>query len=406
MRLKVAIADPDELIQLEMLDVDPVLVSNSLTFLKNELNRATDRLGLKLNSGDSIISSYIDYRSNTVVLGVEGQNVNLARSELDSAEFSEAIKIVEDDGLFVLSGSVRGADGTRNLTWQQAYGGTRPCSIGASVEDGFVTAGHCGYTGNSIVDATQASLGTVQDSTWLDSEGPDVGYVETVAGLTPTAQVNGYTDGVFSISDEWAGIIEYPVGSTLCRYGQTSGGPICGTLSILDADVYYSAYSRTTTGISKVAGGCTSDGDSGGTWVAGTGQIQGTHIGGQPFTNGDACPTTFEYLFMQPIRHALDEFGVTMLTTHGSVAPQITDVNCPHSGSSGNRLYTCIVNSVDSQGEVQLLWTSDYGGSSTTTVFRKRCTVPSFITVALKATNPYGTDTKYYSFPCPNGPMP
>jgi len=273
------------------------------------------------------------------------------------------------------------------------------------VEDGFVTAGHCGYLGHSIGDASNNALGTVVGSTWpLPGSKPDVGHVQTSAGWTPTAQVNGYNDGVIPVSAEWGGVLEYPVGATLCRYGQTSGGPICGTLNQTNVSVEYAAYSIWTIGASRVVGGCTSDGDSGGTWVGGVGQIQGTHIGGQPYANFDACPTTFEYLYFQPIRDALDEYSVTVLIAHGANAPDITDVECPDLANSYYGRFVCRLNGVDSQGEPQAQWSSNVGGSTNKTYFRKNCTPPSTISVTLQVTNPYGTDTEYYSFPCPTNP--
>src|SRR5690606_31917608 len=61
---------------------------------------------------------------------------------------------------FPSSGVVRGADGTRNKTWELLKivdGGhyqAAPCSVGAMVEGGFVTAGHCMEPGDEIAVAT------------------------------------------------------------------------------------------------------------------------------------------------------------------------------------------------------------------------------------------------------------
>jgi len=402
MKLNVAIVDTDDLDLLEGLNVEPVLVSNSLTELQKLREQASDHVRSLESLGDSVLISYIDFRSNKVVLGIDRQHTVSARFSLNQEEFSDAIEVIEEEANFMLSADpFRAADGTRNLTWQQDHGGLRPCSIGAPVEDGYVTAGHCGYANNEIVDVNQDALGDVVNSQWEDTtNGPDIGYVQTNANWTPTAQVNGYTDGNFDISAEWGGIIKYPVGSTLCRYGQTTGGPNCSTLDQLDVDIAYSQ-TRTLAGMSLVDASCTSDGDSGGTWVAGAGQIQGIHSGGQAFAIGDQCPTTFDYLFFQPIRDALDEYSVTMLTEHGSNAPDLTDVECPDPGVSTYGRYYCGVNNVDSQGEVSFQWTATGGASSTKTYIVKKCSVHSTISVTLQATNPYGTDTKYYTFPCP-----
>lgn len=404
LKLKVAVADSSDLKLLEGLDVEPVLVNYSLANLRDRLHKAVDRVTLQGNVVGDTMKSYVDIRTNTAVLAINSNKVEAVKSVLNASEPSSQVEIVEDDGIPILSTEdVRGADGTRNLTWHQTYGGDWPCSIGASVEDGYVTAGHCGYDGNDMGDTDEDNLGEVQDSTWFDSSGPDVGYVNTTTGWLPAPKVNGYTDGEISVSAEWAGMIDYPVGSTLCRYGQTSGGPHCGTLDQKDVDIYFAAYSRTTTGLSIVDGTCTSDGDSGGTWLAGAGQVQGTHVGGQPFSLNDQCPTTFDYVFFQPIRDSLNEFAVTMLTSHGSNAPDITDVDCPDYGSSVYGLYICTLSNVDSQGEVSLQWTSSNGGSSTKTWLKKSCLQNTTISVTLQASNPYGTDTKYFTFQCPDG---
>lgn len=157
--------------------------------------------------------------------------------------------------------------------------------------------------------------------------------------------------------------------------------------------------------MSIVDASCTTDGDSGGTWVAGTGQIQGIHSGGQPLAIGDQCPTTFDYLFFQPIRDALDEYDVTMLTSHGSSAPTITSASCPNRAISGQGFYQCAVKKVDSQGEVSFQWTTSTGESSTGLWVSDNCGLLQVVTVTLKATNPYGTTTKNYSFVCPSGPI-
>ena len=405
MKLKVAITDPDDLTQLSRLDVEPVLVAYSLETLQNRRSKATGRLTDTLVSSIDVLSSYIDIRSNTVVLGVDTLLVNSAESELHRAQLNEMVEVVAFEGRLELSsGPFRAADGTRNLTWQTP-GVIWPCSIGAPVENGYVTAGHCGFAGNSIADINQVLLGAVQSSMWEDTtHGQDIGYVETVAGWTPTGEVNGYTDGNFSISAERAGLIQFPVGSTVCRYGQTTGGPNCSTLVQIDANIAYPA--RTITGLSIVDASCTSDGDSGGTWVAGTGQIQGIHVGGQPFNNNDQCPTIFVELYFQPIKDALNEYNVTMLTSHGSNAPQINFTLCPDPANSGGGDFDCELKKVDSQGEVQLQWISSTGHSSTQQLLSGSCAKSDTVTVTLQATNPYGTDTKYYSFKCPSRPLP
>lgn len=402
MRLKVAVSDPADLSELELFDVETVVVKHSLADLKSKLDQATNMLRGSSIRDSAIVISYVDIKSNRAVLGIEKSLKTSVQEQLDGAKDLGMIEVIEKTVSPVLStGSFRGSDEYRNEYFETRYSVEWPCSIGAPIEDGFVTIGHCAFEGHNLLDENGDDFGEVQDSEWEDTtNGPDVAYVETFTGWTPLAEVNGYTDGNIDISEKWGGLVDYAVGSTLCRYGRTSGGPLCEVLDYKDVDVTYP--SRIIAGLSVVGGSCTIDGDSGGTWVAGTGQIQGIHVGGQPFNNGDECPTTFVEVYFQPIRDALDEYNVTMLTQHGSNAPDITAAECPDLGVSTYGRFFCEVTNVDSQGEVSLQWTSSNGGSSTKTWLVKTCIPPSTISVTLQATNPYGTDTKYYSFPCPS----
>jgi len=411
LQLNVAIADSSDLKYLKTLNVVPVHVKNSLVTLQNRLSTATEGLRLLESLDSAVIESYIDYRSNIAVLTLNKNHATSARSELSRMGLSGLIKIDEVTVLPQLShgthgnqGNVRGADGTRNLTWAN---GPWPCSIGVSIVGGYVTAGHCGYANNQMGDITGHSLGVVQNSTWEDSlpSGPsiDVGHVTTVAGWTPTPKVNGYNDGILSVSAEWAGILVSPIGSTVCRYGQTSGGPHCGTVNQYNVTVNFG---HVVTGLTRLVGSCTSPGDSGGTYVSGAGQIQGTNVGGQPFSNGDICPTNFQYVYFQPIQDALDEYSATLLTVHGSASPTINQVDCPDMANSGSGSYHCLVTSIDSQGEIQLQWTTSTGASSTSPSLFGTCSNWEMVSVTLQATNSYGTSSKNYSFLCPTGWVP
>lgn len=409
LRLKVALADPNDVVHLKPFDVDPVIVRYSLTEMREKLDKAKNHLSLEPSLKSTRVTSYINYKTNTVMLGVEGIHTQSVRYALADSEFSESIQIEESDGLPTLStGPVRGGDGTRNMTWQPTPNDTiAPCSVGASVEDGFVTASHCGFLGNSIGDSNHNPLGTTQGSAF-DWFNPfiDAGYVETITGWTPAPQVNGYTNGVFPVSAEWAGMIEYPVGSTVCRYGQTSGGPHCGTVNQLNLDQVFQLATNVyqiILDVTRVAGSCTDDGDSGGTWVGGTGQVQGVNIGGTPV---NTCPTQTTWTYYQPIKDVVDEFGVTMLTTHGSTAPQINQVKCPDMANSGSGSYHCLVTGIDSQGEIQLQWSTSTGSSSTSPSIFGTCSNWDMVSVTLQASNPYGTSSKNYTFLCPGGPIP
>jgi hypothetical protein len=70
--------------------------------------------------------------------------------------------------------------------------GTR-CSVGFSVNGGFVTAGHCGSTGAS----TSNPSGTFRGSSF---PGNDYAWVQVAAGNTPRGLVNNYSGGTVSVA--------------------------------------------------------------------------------------------------------------------------------------------------------------------------------------------------------------
>lgn len=406
LRLNVAIADPEDAVYLKSLDVDKVYVKYSLKDLQDELSATTNQLSHIQNSDIAVVNSYIDYKSNKVALGVKQSYLDSIKAELNITESSDAIKVKEDNDVAVLSTSnVRGGDGTINDTWDGLPPSfTYPCSIGASTEDGYVTAGHCGEVDDEFNDVNGTSLSVMQGSTWFGANPTtDSAYAETVSGWMPTPKINGYSDGEFSVSAEWAGMVEFAIGSTVCRYGQTSSGPHCGTIDQINFTQILSG--KTVTGLTRLSGSCSDDGDSGGPHVAGTGQIQGTNTGVIDYVGSEDCPDQAKYVFFFPIKGTLDEFGVTMLTSHGSSAPTITSVSCPNMAISGNGFYQCLVRKVDSQGEVGIQWTTSTGASSTGLWVSDDCNSLQMVTVTLKATNPYGTTTKNYSFLCPGGPI-
>jgi len=124
MKLKVAIANSNDLVHLKGLAVEPVIVENSLAALREKLRAATARTNVLENLGSSVIMSYVDIRANKAILTVDRPFANTVRSAL--AEFEGMVDVVEGDSTPVLStGDVRAADGTFNPFWGL------PCSIGA-----------------------------------------------------------------------------------------------------------------------------------------------------------------------------------------------------------------------------------------------------------------------------------
>ncbi|MER5264833.1 S1 family peptidase [Actinosynnema sp. NPDC002837] len=172
--------------------------------------------------------------------------------------------------------------------------GTR-CSVGFSVNGGFVTAGHCGSTGAS----TSNPSGTFRGSSF---PGNDYAWVQVAAGNTPRGLVNNYSGGTVSV----AGSQDAPVGSTVCRSGSTTGWH-CGTIQARNSSVTYPQ--GTVTGLIQTTV-CAEPGDSGGSLLAGT-QAQGVTSGGSG--NCRTGGTTY----FQPVNEILQVYGLTLVTSGG-----------------------------------------------------------------------------------------
>jgi streptogrisin C len=234
-----------------------VLVEHSLA----ELEAAFVRAMASEASSDSFRSAHIDVRSNEVVLGVASSSVDAVRQRL--AEDARLVSVVASEEQLQLTADLKGAEGTRNATWASTYGGTWPCSTGAAHVSGYYTAGHCGEAGNSIETPSSASLGTVADSNY-PSNGytADIATVSHVSGWTPVPVVEGYSASDITVPAKWSGYGPSFLYSTVCRFGQTSGGPYCGSVDAVNQSI--AGFNNVT----RVSGSCSDDGDSGGPFVA------------------------------------------------------------------------------------------------------------------------------------------
>ena len=101
-------------------------------------------------------------------------------------------------------------------------GGGR-CSVGFSVNGGFVTAGHCGTTGTATQGYNQVAQGTFRGSSF---PGNDYAWVRINGNWTPQPWVNNYAGGNVTV----AGSTEAAVGASICRSGSTTGWH-CGTVA-------------------------------------------------------------------------------------------------------------------------------------------------------------------------------
>ncbi|GEM_PF-1225984 len=410
-KLVIAVSDAGARDQIQGANVEAVLVQRNLKELQLRLDDAVSTLRAS-RQDSAVVSQHVDVQSNEVVLTVVETSLAAVSSTLGNELLTDGVRIESTATLPELStGLVRAATGTRNLTWAGQYGGEWPCSVGASVEDGFITAGHCGSaqgtTPNQIGDSSGAPLGHFEESAWFaGNPSIDSAYVQTGAGWTPSGTVQGYSDGIFPVASDWGGIVQFGIGTTVCRYGQTSGGPHCGTIDAMDVDIVpTNGGGQTIVGTTRVNGGCSDDGDSGGPWVASTGFIQGTNVGEARHTSDTgSCPTQAVWTYFQPITDALVEFDdhdLVVLTGHGANAPSLENVECPVAGLGGPGLFSCNTGVVDSQGKPSVQW-SGSSGIKPGPVLTETCTVGQTVYVTAQATNTYGTTTKYYSFPCPS----
>lgn len=410
-RLHVALSDPSHANRLIDLGAKVEIVPWSLEDF--------DRLASTLLNKDDISELweriYVDYRKNRLAVGVKPERIKQAKILLD--EYADMVDIFTVLGEIQETADVRGADGTRNSTWESTYGGEWPCSIGFPTEIGFYTAGHCNTASNTIATVAGAALGVTRISAMpyilYGSQG-DTSWVAVGLGWSPSSKINGYSDGLLNVPAKWAGTNTSPIGTTVCRYGQTSGGPHCGTVNqfnVTEKRYPGPGMSYYISGLTEVSGSCTNDGDSGGPWLSfGGRQAQGINYGG---TVGNTCPTATTHTYFQPIKdfitqyenHLTDPAG-SLITTHGAATPSINGVFlCPDMNMSGMGTYNCSYQDYNSQGTTSVTWSGGVSFSSETDAFGT-CSSGSTAVVTLTITNPYGSLVETRSFPCPMGPIP
>ncbi|HCT79217.1 MAG TPA: serine protease [Micromonosporaceae bacterium] len=188
--------------------------------------------------------------------------------------------------------------------------GTR-CSIGFSVNGGFVTAGHCGNTGATTTQPSGSFAGS-------SFPGNDYAWVRVNTGNTPRGLVNNYAGGTVAV----AGSTDAAIGASVCRSGSTTGWH-CGTIQARNASVTYPQ--GTVNGLIRT-NVCAEPGDSGGSLIAGN-QAQGVTSGGSG--NCSSGGTTY----FQPVNEILQVYSLTLVT---SGTPPTSPTGSPPSGCTGH----------------------------------------------------------------------
>ena len=410
--LKVAVSDESDRTILDRIGAEAVIVRWSM----NELQAAFDYLASlhasRTGTGAKIRAIAINPRANRIDLDVSIGARHLVIRELQHNDTLDVnmLNVTEISDLPQLTSDLLGATGIRNVNLSSS-----PCSIGVSVvqhstdRQGFATAGHCGYAGHAMQDPNLDNLGLVTGSDWSQfSFGPrDGGWVHVTSDWQPIPEIYGYSHDNFPVPASRSGLLPSTIGTTVCRYGQTSGGGnwSCGTLDA--TNIQYDASADEDGSVllhpmNRVNGSCSDDGDSGGPWVAAsTHHIQGTNTAGRP---PNTCPNQAERTYFYPMNETLNDYELTMLTSHGANPPSAYNLNCPDAANSGGGQFFC-TSSFKSQGATSMSWS--YGGNqfSGPSMFGT-CSQGSNVSVALTISNQYGTDNQNISFSCPSGPIP
>ncbi|WP_250001667.1 S1 family peptidase [Actinoplanes sp. M2I2] len=294
--LKIAVTDAKAQAAVKAAGAVPVLVKRS----EQTLVTAKEKLDAVRSDADGITGWYVDVSTNKLVVvakpGETGAAKKLART---AGVAASAVSFVTSTATPKPLFDLRGAD----PYFIRVDGGTARCSIGFSVEGGFVTAGHCGAVGSTTTGFNQQAQGTVRASTFPGSA--DMGFVEVNDNWTPRAVVNDFEGNELPV----AGATEAPVGAAVCRSGSTTGTR-CGTILAKNQTVVYPE--GAVTGLTRT-NVCAEGGDSGGPWLSGD-QAQGLTSGG----SGD-CTVGGE-TFFQPVNEMLAAEDLTLVTSGGGAA--------------------------------------------------------------------------------------
>ncbi|GGS42120.1 alpha-lytic protease prodomain-containing protein [Actinokineospora fastidiosa] len=287
--LTVAVTDGKHAEKVRALGAVPKTVARSAA----QLDAAKAKLDAKATSAPKTVPGwYVDVTTNEVVVlshkgGEAAAKAWAAKAGLSAARIRTS---AENPRPFI---DVIGGN-------SYSFGGSR-CSVGFSVQGGFVTAGHCGGTGTR----TSNPSGVVAGSSF---PGNDYGWVRVDAGNTPRPLVNRYPGTV-----PVAGSQEAPVGAAVCRSGATTGWR-CGTIQQKNATVNYPQGS--VSGLTRTSA-CAQPGDSGGSWLAGD-QAQGVTSGG----SGNC--TSGGTFYFQPLLEILSVYNLRLLTSGDNNPPTTT----------------------------------------------------------------------------------
>ncbi|MFI6452084.1 S1 family peptidase [Streptosporangium amethystogenes] len=287
--LVVATTDPADLPTIVAAGARAELVKRSLTELAGLISDLNVDLPGKGGGGDV---RFVDTRNNRIVI--------LSKSPLATEDLVEAVgadssvvKVVPSTERPRLLSDVQGGD---------AYyiGSSSRCSVGFSVtrgtQAGFVSAGHCGKTGDATTGFNRVPQGTFRASSF---PGNDYAWVAVNAGWTPRPVVSNGVGGTVPV----AGSRPALEGASVCRSGSTTDWH-CGLIRQFSASVTYPQ--GTIHGLTRTSV-CAEPGDSGGSFIS-VDQAQGVTSGG----SGNCA--TGGVTYFQPVNEILTAYGLTLLT--------------------------------------------------------------------------------------------
>jgi streptogrisin C len=291
--LVVGITDPARADEVRLAGAEPQIVRWNL----DQLEQAID--GAPSNVDRSIHAWRVDVAGNQVVVTADDPSSStvaafVAELGLDPAAVRVERAAERPHPLY----DVRGGD-------EYIINSNTLCSVGFSVNGGFVTAGHCGRAGSPTAGSNWVAQGTFRGSTF---PGNDYAWVELNGSWASLPYVGNHNNGQIAV----AGSQVAPVGSSICRSGRTTGWR-CGVVQAHNVTINYAAgpvYGATQTNA------CAEGGDSGGSFISGN-QAQGVTSGG----SGNC--TTGGTTFFQPVNPILGAYGLTLKTTIGGGAKAI-----------------------------------------------------------------------------------
>ncbi|SDY39515.1 streptogrisin C [Micromonospora pattaloongensis] len=280
--LAVAVTDAASAAKVRAAGATPTVVSRS----EAALNAIKDTLDAR-TAPKSVTGWYVDVATNTVV--VEAVKGGEAAAKTFAAGTGDAVRVAVVNDTPQTYYNFYGGDAY--------YIGSGRCSVGFAVSGGFVTAGHCGSTGQAVSGSNRVAMGSFAGSSF---PGNDYAWVRTNSSWVGQGSVNQYNGYAVAVK----GSSEAAVGASVCRSGSTTGWR-CGSIQSKNQSVSYSQ--GTVSGLTRT-NACAEPGDSGGSWISGN-QAQGVTSGGSG--NCSSGGTTY----FQPVNEILGAYGLRLTTS-------------------------------------------------------------------------------------------